>query len=81
MVRGGGYLCSRPVVSSADGKYLFAAVAEVIRVYSTATGLLVLALRGHKAHVTACVPNPRNDAQVGTLPCSSMHSGLVAATP
>ena len=71
MVRGGGHLCSRPVISSADGKYLFVAVAEAVRVFSTVTGLLVSALKGHLAYVTACVPNPRNDTQVG-------HAGLRA---
>ena len=63
MVQGGGFLCSRPVLSSADGRYLFAATAQTIRVYSTVTGLLVSTLRGHKAQITACVHNPRNNAQ------------------
>ena len=66
-MQGGGWLCGRPVHCSADGKYLFVVVANTVRVYSVATGLLVSTLSEHTQNIASCVPNPRNDGQVHSL--------------
>lgn len=71
MVEGGGSLCKRPAVTTADGKHLVVAVADCVRLYGTASGTLAAVLRGHTAEVTAAVLNARNDAQVFSACCAA----------
>ena len=76
MVEGGGPLCTRPCITTADGKYLVVAVSDCVRLYGVASGTLAAVLKGHTAEVTAAVLNCRNDAQVGVE-----REGLLSLRP
>ena len=79
MVLGGGPLGRSTAVLTADGKYFLVAAASTVRLYSSVTGERVLSLNGHKAEVTAIVPD---HASVEKVPVFSVfwHALLLQYT-